>query len=162
MKPRIIIVDENDEIIGYKARGTLKSEDIYRVSYLWLTNTKGQVLLARRAFTKSHHPGKWGPAVAGTIEEGETYDSNIIKEAEEELGLKGFKFTKGIKQRKPGKYDYFSQQYLLTADIEIDQFKVQEEEVAEIKWFSKAELASELKRKPDEFLKSMKKFLERF
>ena len=57
-KPKIIVVDENDKIIGHKNRGTLKKEDIYRVSALWITNSRGEILLARRHHTKSHHPRK--------------------------------------------------------------------------------------------------------
>ncbi|GAF94063.1 unnamed protein product, partial [marine sediment metagenome] len=82
-KSKIIIVDDNDKIIGYKERDTLKREDIYRVSALWITNSHGEILLARRHHTKSHRPRKWGPAVAGTVDAGETYEDNIIKEAEE-------------------------------------------------------------------------------
>ena len=33
-KQKIIIVDENDEIIKHKERGTLNQSDIYRVSAL--------------------------------------------------------------------------------------------------------------------------------
>ena len=61
-KPDIIIVDENDNIIGHKKRGTLDKKDIYRVSALWIQNPKGDILLAQRKFTKKHHPGRWGPA----------------------------------------------------------------------------------------------------
>lgn len=68
-KPKIIIVNENDEIIGHKARGTLEQLDIYRVSALWIKNSQGDILLAQRKFTKKHDPGKWGPAVAGTNDE---------------------------------------------------------------------------------------------
>ncbi|MFA6422790.1 MAG: NUDIX domain-containing protein, partial [Candidatus Buchananbacteria bacterium] len=84
---KIIIVNENDEAIGHKERNELDFSDIYRVSGLWITNLKGEILLAQRAFTKNHDPGKWGPAAAGTVEEGEDYETNILKEAEEELGL---------------------------------------------------------------------------
>jgi len=98
MPVKIIIVDENDNPIGLKERGTLDyDKDIYRVSALWITNSKGQILIARRALTKKQNPGKWGPGVAGTIDEGETYDSNIIKEAKEELGLQNIKPEKWIK-----------------------------------------------------------------
>ncbi len=34
-----IIVNEKDEVIGYKLRSEIQSEDIYRVSCLWITNT---------------------------------------------------------------------------------------------------------------------------
>jgi len=39
---RIIIVSDQDEIIGHKERGTLVTEDIYRVAGLWVTNSSEQ------------------------------------------------------------------------------------------------------------------------
>ena len=77
-KPKIILVNENDEIIGYKERGTLDKEDIYRVSALWIQNSKGEILLAQRSFNKNNNPRKWGPAVAGTNDEGESYESKTF------------------------------------------------------------------------------------
>jgi hypothetical protein len=35
-KELVIIVDEEDNIIGYKERSSVKSEDCYRVSALWV------------------------------------------------------------------------------------------------------------------------------
>jgi len=164
MKPKIIIVDENNNVIGHKERETLKQEEIYRVSALWLTNSKGDILLARRALTKSHDPGKWGPAVAGTVEEGETYYSNIVKETAEELGLglKDIKPEKGPMIRISDRHNYFAQWYTLTIDKSISQFKIQKGEVEEIKWFSKKELVEQLDKKPEEFLKRMKRYFEAF
>ena len=106
-KPKTIIVNENDEIIGYKGKGTLEKSDIYRVSALWIQNSKGDILLAQRKLTKKHSPGKWGPAVAGTNDEGESYESNIIKETEEEIGLKGYGFKKRDKFRRSEKNNFF-------------------------------------------------------
>jgi len=54
----IPIVDEKDKIIGYKDRKEIQKEDIYRVSALWITNSKDEILLAQRAFSKSHDPGR--------------------------------------------------------------------------------------------------------
>jgi len=90
MTQKIIIVDANDQVIGYKERTEVTYDDTYRVAGLWVLNEAGDALLARRALTKKHDPGKWGPSAAGTVEEGETYESNMAKEAEEELGLTGF------------------------------------------------------------------------
>ena len=70
MSEEIIIVDKEDNIIGYKDRYKLDPSDIYRVSALWLTNSKEDILLAQRSFDKKHYPGKWGPAVAGTVKKG--------------------------------------------------------------------------------------------
>ena len=137
---KLPIVDENDNIIDHKERDTVDyQKDIYRISALWIENSKGEVLLAKRVATKKQDPNKWGPAVAGTVDEGETYEQNIVKEAEEELGLKD-KFEKGPKIRIKGKYNYFCQWYVLKTDRNINEFKIEEDEVSEIKWWSKEAL----------------------
>jgi len=59
-----IIVNEQDEIIGYKPRREITPEDIYRVSALWIENSKWEILLAQRGFMKTNGPGKWWAAVA--------------------------------------------------------------------------------------------------
>jgi len=122
-KEKIVIVDENDKIIGYKSRNTLKKEDIYRVSVLWITNFLGEILLAKRHHTKIHHPGKWGPAVAGTVDEGETYQDNIMKETEEELGLKNVNLELGPKTKTDDEYRHFTQWYTLCTDKNISEFR---------------------------------------
>src|SRR3989344_8863957 len=104
MKPKIVIVDENDKVVCEKDKEMVRGADIYRVSALWITNSRDEILLARRALTKSHHPRKWGPAVAGTVDEGETYEENIIKEAEEELGLKNIKPELGPKTKTDNEF----------------------------------------------------------
>jgi isopentenyldiphosphate isomerase len=132
-KERVIIVNDQDEIIGHKERGTLVQADIYRVSALWVTNSAGDILLAQRKFTKKHHPGMWGPAVAGTNDEGESYESNIIKEAEEEIGLKDIKPNIGPKIRVASEHNHFTQYYTLTIDQAADDFVIEEDEVEQVK-----------------------------
>lgn len=152
---KIPIVDENDNVIEYRQRDKIEANSIYRVSSLWVTDTDGNILLARRALTKQHDPGKWGPAVAGTVEEGETYEENITKEAEEELGLKNIRPIAGIKKLRKTKWNYFVQEFLLTLPLGYNHFKILEDEVAEVKWFSKEELKRELEQNPDDFLKGI-------
>lgn len=159
---KVIIVNEKDEQIGLKDRKDIKKDDIYRVSGLWIKNSKNQVLLAQRGLNKKHDPGKWGPAVAGTVEEGESYEKNIIKETEEELGLKNVKFEKGPKIRWYGKHNYFCQWFILTIDKDISEFKIQKEEVEKISWFDKEELIKEAKNHPEKFLKGINDWLEMF
>lgn len=163
MSSKIIIVDENDNIIASKERESLEVKDIYRVSALWVENSKGQILMARRALTKSHSPGKWGPAVAGTLEEGEIYDSNMTKEVEEEIGLKNVKFKKRSKVKILSKYGcYFCQWYLAKIDKPAEEFKIQESEVAEVRWFSKEELRKKLQENPGDFIYSINQWIGLF
>jgi len=158
MKRKIIIVNEQDEIVGHKDRDDVQTE-IYRVSALWITNSKGEILLARRAFTKSHSPGKWGPAVAGTVEDGETYESNIVKEAEEELGLTGITFVKDRKELRRTQWRYFCQWFTAVVDKDISDFTINKDEVAEIRWFSVQELRNDVKKDPEQFLVSVREIL---
>lgn len=154
-KPKIQIVDENDQLIELRERDDRDVNSIYRVSSLWITDTDGRILLAQRAFNKSHDPGKWGPAAAGTIEEDETYEENIIKEAEEELGLKNIKPIQGQKKRRKAKWNYFVQEFLLTLPAGYNDFKIQQDEVAAVKWFTVEELRQDLKKHPENFLKGI-------
>lgn len=152
---KTVIVNENDEIIGSKERGTLDRGDIYRVSSLIIMNDKNEILIAKRAMSKKQNPGLWGPAVAGTIEEGEDYYSNIIKESEEELGLSGIKPIIGPKSRIKAGHNYFNQRYFLRLNRSISEFKINRAEVSEIKWVAMDTLFKEIKENPGNFTPSV-------
>ena len=163
MEPKIICVDEDDNVIGYETRDNVDAKGLrYRVSALWITNSKGDVLLARRALTESHHPGRWGPAAAGTVDEGETYAENMVKEAWEELGLKDVVLEKGPKIKCDGKHKFFTQWFTCTLDKPLTFFKFQKEEVDQIEWFSPVELKKEMDENPKDFLDNMERYLELF
>ena len=163
MLEEIIIVDKNDEVIGYKLRSYRQPEDIYRVSALWLTNSECQILLAQRAFNKETNPGKWGPAVAGTVAKGETYQDNIIKEAFEEIGLQNITFKEGPKLFNDNKNNrHFTQWYLVTIDKKIQDFIIEPKEVVKIRWFTKAEIAQKLAKEPEFFVPNMPHYFKLF
>lgn len=160
MKTLYQVVDEADKIIGHKLRDEIDfKKDIYRISALWLTNSKGEVLIAQRLLTKDKDPGKWGPAAAGTLEEGETYESNMYKEAEEEIGLFGTKFIKGPKQRFHAREAY-CQWYIGECDWGTDQFVRQPEEVEKVSWINRTELALDVRNNPDKYVPSMASILD--
>ncbi|MBP6884703.1 MAG: NUDIX domain-containing protein [Candidatus Pacebacteria bacterium] len=145
---KVPLVNEQDEIIGYKDRADRNETDILRVSALCLKHTDGRVLLAQRGLTLKNGPGKWGPAVAGTVEEDETYESNIVKESMEEIGypLTVIKeFTKIRVQKRTN--NYFAKVYIDTTDWPIEKFKIDPREVEQIKWFTKPELREFFKDK---------------
>ncbi len=151
---RLEIVNENDEVIGVKKRSEITKDDIYRISALWVTNKAGDILLAQRSFDKKHDPGKWAAAVGGTVTEGESYDENIIREAQEELGLKlkkPIKLKKMLVRANTG--PYFVQWFGLIVDNNVS-LKRQESEVEELGWFTKQDLVQLLKEMPDMFADS--------
>lgn len=159
--PLTQIVDEHDNVIGHKDRKDVHPKtDIYRVSALWITNSHGDVLLAQRSFNKKNSPGRWGPAVAGTVEDDETYLENIIKEAEEEIGLKNVIFNKMQKERIRSPRNYFCQWYGVTIDEPASVFKIQEEEVEQIKWINYDELLQDVEKHPEKYVQGLKRFLQ--
>jgi len=152
-----ITVDENDNPIGSKHWRDMSYDDIYRISTLWLTDIKtGDVLIAQRKWNKKNDPGKWGVAAAGTVEVGETYRGNMIKEIEEEIGLTGLKLTKGPKKLiDDGEHRLFCQMFFASVDKNKVMIKIQEEEVEAAKWVSKKWLLDDVQRNPQNYTLSI-------
>ena len=156
---RIPIVNEQDEIIRYKDRKDRNFVDITRTAALWVNDEEGNILIAQRGLKMKNSPGLWGPAVAGTVEEGETYESNIIKEAEEEIGLKNIKPILGPKFYRKTFHKFFAQYFI----IEIPKntkLQIQKNEVEAIKWVTRVELINLLKEKPETFLKNFRETID--
>jgi len=155
---RIIVVDERDNIIGYKERKDRLSSDIIRVTGLMVYNSKDELLLAQRVHTKKYDPGKWGPAAAGTVEEGETHEDNVIKEAEEEIGLvvDPGKLIKGPCKMVGAETGYFVQRFFYKSDLPIEDFKIREDEVAEIKWMDISNLIKDIEKHPADYIPAFK------
>ncbi|HEY4963618.1 MAG TPA: NUDIX domain-containing protein [Candidatus Saccharimonadales bacterium] len=149
----IVIVDKDDKPIGFKSYEELKYRDIYQVSALWLTDVgSGDILLAQRKWTKHNDPGKWAAAVAGTVDQGENYQINIIKEIEEEIGLKDLELKLGPKQfSDDGSHKYFVQWFLAKVDKENTRIIIQEEEVEGVDWMSENKLIQDVRTNPDKY-----------
>jgi isopentenyl-diphosphate Delta-isomerase len=154
---KVPIVSTSDEIIGYKEREELDlDKDIVRSASLWITNNKGQVLLAQRKFTKRTDPGKWAEAVGGTVDDEDSYEETVYREAEEELGIKGVEFTLGPKQFVQGPPNsYFVQWYYVTLDWPIEKFIPQESEVEQVTWWSLDDLRNDIKNHPEQYIAAL-------
>jgi isopentenyl-diphosphate delta-isomerase len=150
----IPIVDENDNIIGYKDRSDININDIIRITTVWVTDESGEnILLQQRKLTKNHSPGKWVPGASGTVEKGESYEFSASRELEEETGIKGFnliKIKKHFGERIVGGYR-FSQMFLCKIPRDYKLIP-QESEVEQLKWFTKKELKNEIENNPNDFL----------
>lgn len=148
------IVNKNDELIGHCNRLERPAGAIYRVSALWIENSEYEVLLAQRGLTKKMHPGVWSTAVAGTVDKGETYEENILKETEEEIGITLtiddivpiYKRFNDI----PGN-EYFSTHYLYLTDRDISEFTKEEGEVEALKWMPYDELEQDVREHPERY-----------
>jgi isopentenyldiphosphate isomerase len=157
-RERSIVVDENDNEIGIKYRDELEPADAVRISSIWLENGKGQVLLAQRSLTKASHPGLWGPAAAGGVAEGETYEVNAYKELSEEIGVTDIMLEQVAKRKivysdHRGTRTRFCMWYRGVLDQPIEKF-VLNEEVAQIKWVDKTWALEDVVKHPEHYTPS--------
>ena len=113
----------------------------------------------KRSKNKKHHPNLWGHSVAGSVEEGETYEENIIKEAREEIGINLDKVILGPKKRVSSSHEYFCQ-YFFTKIQFGTVFRLQESEVDEVEWISLQKLKNWCLKNPEEFVSSIVKNID--
>ena len=151
---RVVLVDQNDNPIGLKERTELSAGDMTRASALWITNSRGDILLAQRAFSKKSSPGMWGAAVVGTVDEGEEYLDNAVKEASEELGLTILPTELAIGVKRfvdSNSHRFFIQWYAYVTDVARENLVLQAEEVADARWFTREELEHMIESRPHDF-----------
>jgi len=153
---KVPIVNKNDEIIAYKDRAEVNPTiDIVRSASLWITNSEGCILIAQRKLTKRNNPGKWGEAVGGTVEEHETYESTMLREAKEEIGVSVKEYSVGPKQYIDSSAKYFVQWYTTTIDEPVDTFTIQADEVEQLAWVDRGQLLKELRDTPEKYIDEM-------
>ena len=82
------IVDQYDRVIGQHSRCKIHQLGLrHRSVSLLIFNDSGQLFLQKRSMKKDYSPGQWGASVSGHVDTGEDYDTAVIREAKEELGI---------------------------------------------------------------------------
>jgi isopentenyl-diphosphate delta-isomerase type 1 len=131
------LVNDNGDVIGQATRSEAHSNSdlIHRVVHCWIFNSQGQVLLQKRSDSKELNPGCWDMSCGGHFSAGENEDQTLKRELEEELGLKNYKpefVTKLL--RRMDKQTELIYLYYAFVDKDVSEFRLQEAEVAQIKW----------------------------
>lgn len=92
MLPR---VDEEGKILGLVSRSAAHAgtgeKYLHPVVHLHVLSSKGEIFLQKRAMNKRVQPGRWDTSVGGHVDQGESIEQALIREAAEELGIKEFK-----------------------------------------------------------------------
>ncbi|HLG27087.1 MAG TPA: NUDIX hydrolase [Paenisporosarcina sp.] len=161
MRTKLIIVDSNDNIIDHRFYDDVDDfkNAIYRVSRLWLEDKEGNILLSKRSANITN-PNLWSFAAAGMNDEGETYESSIIREAQEELGLKidSPKLIGKLFLKYPNR-QIFSANFRTVLDEVKPSFKYNKEEVGDVRWFTRKELANFLEDNESECVPLLKEII---
>ncbi len=149
---KILIVNEQDEIIDHKDRSAVLPGDIVRISVCWIMDEENEVLIAKRAQTKSY-AGKWSSSCAGTNTEGETYESNIQKELRVEFKLldASLEFL-GKTRIKIDGANYFAGIFLLRGNFKTESIDIQNEEHSDLVYMSQTKLWRMIQEEKDNFI----------
>lgn len=134
------VYDINRIKTGIMNRGDEFAEDAYTcVMHICIFNSKGEMLIQKRQPFKTTWPGLWDLSIGGHTEAGETSQVSAARELFEELGLKR-DFT-GVRPHFTINFVHgFDDYFFLEEDVDINELKLQEEEVSEARWATREEI----------------------
>ncbi len=164
-KEQAILVDKNDDIIGYKDRDALDASDIFRITGIWLENSSKEALIAQRAHIKRTHPGLWGPAAAGGVAKGESYEQGAYKELVEEIGIHDIELRphrKSLIKYSRNRPAHFCQWFIGFIDIDCNELTLQKNEVAQVRWANKQWVLDDVTARPHLYTPSSHEWPELF
>lgn len=112
-----------------------------RSTNVFILNSRGDILCHQRSLQKERLPGGWVTHVGGHVGIGETYDSNALKELQEEAGIR-VSPDRLIKWRTTKKEDarLWIAEYVLLHDAPVSALIPQPGEVERFEWKSLAEV----------------------
>lgn len=125
------LYDENKNVTGLTF---VKGEQVpkgyyYLIVAIYIQNSKGEFLIQKRVASKG---GKWA-TTAGHPKAGENSLEGLFVEVEEEIGI-DLRSDKPVLFETCTKNDQFFDIYYLKKDINLQDIKIQKEEVDDIKW----------------------------
>ena len=118
----------------------------HRAVYGFVIDKNKNVLLQKRSANKKAWPNMWDVTVGGHVDAGEFGRQALIRKAKEELGLDitddDIKYLVGSTSIDTAKgiNKHFNECYMILKDVDVSDIKLQEEEVSEVRYFSKAEI----------------------
>lgn len=126
--------DKHEKLNYTKDRKELKEGEFRLSCFVFIINDKDELLIQQRASTSKKYADYW-ETVSGGVEKGEDAITGIIRELDEELGIRVSKDN----LRFIGSYarvNDFVEVFLLKTNIDIEDLKLQEDEVQTAKWVS--------------------------
>ena len=119
----------------------------HRAVYAFIINEDDNVLLQKRSSNKKLWPDKWDVTIGGHVNAGEFGRQALRRECKEELGIditdddiKYIITTTSIYNKNGYINNHYDECYIITKDINIEDLKLQKEEVSDAKYFSKEEI----------------------
>lgn len=164
MKEYVILVDENDNSVGTAEKmDAHKNPKLHRAFSIFIVNSKGELLIQKRAENKYHCPGLWSNTCCSHPRPGESLEKAAHRRLQEEMGfdtkmVKVFsfiykaEFDNGLTEEE---YDHI---FFGKFDGEPN---INSKEVADYKWISEDMLKKDIKKNPSMYTKWFKIAIEK-
>ncbi len=165
MEEQVVVVSENDEILGLMEKMNAHENGIlHRAFSVFLFNNKGEMLLQKRASGKYHSPNQWTNAVCSHPKIDETYLEGAQRRLNEELGITADlieKFSFIYKADVGQNLWEHELDHVFTGNYE-GNFALNEEEVSEVRYISMQQLDEEMNANPEKFTEWFKIILKEY
>ena len=134
---------------GMEIRSKVHNEQLFHEEVaIWIINSNQEVLLEKRSINKALNPGRLS-LCAGHVVGDDGVEDTIIREAQEEIGLDitrlNYNYVTVVTRKEPHNY-CFSHHYVLFADIDLKQLKIQKEELSEVIFMAYEEFKHRVKQ----------------
>ncbi|WP_328963952.1 NUDIX hydrolase [Streptomyces virginiae] len=84
------VVDREDRVVGQAPRGEVYARGLlHRCAFVQARDAEGRIFVHRRTASKLVFPSHYDMFVGGVLGAGESYAQAALREAEEELGVRG-------------------------------------------------------------------------
>lgn len=131
--------EKTGRIIERKDKENLKENEYHLGIHVGIFNSKGEMLIQKRNIKKRSDPGKWDFSARGSVLKGETSKEGAQRELLEELGL-SYSFKDIRAQFTINLDNLFDDYYLIKLDVNLDNLKLQKDEVECVKWATQEEI----------------------
>jgi len=152
---QVVLVDEQGNELGLMGKTEAHEKGIlHKAISVIIFNSKGEMLIQQRAFTKYHWAGIWSNTCCSHPRAGESFADAAQRRLKEELGIttpltKEFYFIYKAKDEKSGLTEH-EYDWVFTGTFN-EPFKFNTREINAIKWINKDELEKDMKANPDKY-----------
>jgi len=165
MEEFVVLVNPADEVLGLMEKQQAHINGLlHRAFSVFLFNSKGEMLLQKRASQKYHSPNQWTNAVCSHPRNGETYLEGAKRRVKEELGIDtelSEKFNFIYKADVGTGLWEHELDHVFVGNYESD-FNLNKNEVEEVRYISMENLDKEIAEHPENFTAWFKIILEEY
>lgn len=150
---KVILVGKNDKEIGTCEKLKAHKEGkLHRAFSIFIFNSKGELLLQRRAKTKYHSGGLWSNTCCSHPRPGETLENAAHRRLKEEMGFdcelkEVFSFIYKVKLDNLFEHEY---DHVFTGKFDGEP-TLNPEEADDWKWINMGELKEDMQKNPNNY-----------